>query len=277
MSYDEDRIDDYTLALLYLVMHNGQNGATRAWKGFDWDTMDRLHQKGLISNPKGKARSVVVFEEGEKRAAKLFEEFFGTDAADDDQRDRPDEEPIDPLAGPRFERTWDPDDLEPLNITSHDLDTCELVMTSNDFGFGGFEVYLDRKERTIRILDREPTMDEDTPPAESDPEWVHEAYELFCTIIKDSEGRFEMLPNADAYTDKRDMSDFAASVSDTEFANRLANTLRGRKPFRRFRDTLAEDPSQFERWHAFKDARTKWRLEAWLAEHGFYPVTSDDT
>ncbi len=24
----------------------------RAWKGFDWETMNRLHEKGYISNPK---------------------------------------------------------------------------------------------------------------------------------------------------------------------------------------------------------------------------------
>lgn len=47
MALDTDRIDDAVLALLYLGLH----GQCRAWKGFDWDAMDRLHNKGMIENP----------------------------------------------------------------------------------------------------------------------------------------------------------------------------------------------------------------------------------
>ena len=40
MKYDRDKIDEYTLALLYLVVHERQEGmGARAWKGFDWDTL----------------------------------------------------------------------------------------------------------------------------------------------------------------------------------------------------------------------------------------------
>jgi hypothetical protein len=37
---------------------------SRAWKTFDWDALDRLHAKGLISNPAGRAKSVVFTEAG---------------------------------------------------------------------------------------------------------------------------------------------------------------------------------------------------------------------
>jgi hypothetical protein len=47
MALDTDRIDEAVLALLYLGLH----GECRAWKGFDWDAMDRLYKKGLIQNP----------------------------------------------------------------------------------------------------------------------------------------------------------------------------------------------------------------------------------
>jgi Domain of unknown function (DUF6429) len=47
MELDQDKIDDVVLALLYLGLHDG----ARAWKSFDWDAMDRLHEKGYISNP----------------------------------------------------------------------------------------------------------------------------------------------------------------------------------------------------------------------------------
>ena len=38
--------------------------------------MDRLHEKGLITNPVGKAKSVGMTEEGYKKAEELFERFF---------------------------------------------------------------------------------------------------------------------------------------------------------------------------------------------------------
>jgi hypothetical protein len=77
MDFDKDKVDDYTLALLYLVAHERYEGSgARAWKGFDWDTMARLHEKGYISNPAGKAKSVVMSEEGFLRAKDLFERYF---------------------------------------------------------------------------------------------------------------------------------------------------------------------------------------------------------
>ena len=48
----------------------------RAWKGFDWDTMNRLYEKGFIGNPVSKAKSVIVTAEGCRRAKDLFEKHF---------------------------------------------------------------------------------------------------------------------------------------------------------------------------------------------------------
>jgi hypothetical protein len=81
MDYDEDKIDDHTLALLYLVTHERREGlGARAWKGLDWDTMNRLHEKGYISNPASKAKSVAMTEEGFLRAKEQFKQFFAKQA-----------------------------------------------------------------------------------------------------------------------------------------------------------------------------------------------------
>jgi hypothetical protein len=73
MQLDPDRIDQATLALLYLGLHEG----ARAWKSFDWDAMQRLHEKGFISDPVGKAKSVVFTEEGLQESERLLYELFG--------------------------------------------------------------------------------------------------------------------------------------------------------------------------------------------------------
>ena len=76
LDYDAAKLDEVVLALLHLNAHS-DHGVTRAWKGFDWDTMDRLHAQGLISDPKSKAKSVVLRDEGARRAEELFRRHFG--------------------------------------------------------------------------------------------------------------------------------------------------------------------------------------------------------
>jgi hypothetical protein len=72
MELDTAKIDDAALALLSLTLHNG----CRAWKGLDWEIMDRLYEKGYILDPRGKAKSVVFTDEGLEHSRRLLEELF---------------------------------------------------------------------------------------------------------------------------------------------------------------------------------------------------------
>jgi Domain of unknown function (DUF6429) len=72
MEIDHDRIDEAVLALLWLTLHDDR----RAWKGFDWNALDRLFRKGLICDPANKAKSVVLTDEGLQRAEELFKALF---------------------------------------------------------------------------------------------------------------------------------------------------------------------------------------------------------
>ena len=75
MEYDKDKVDEMTMALLYLVMSEDVWGG-QAWKTFEWATMDRLHEKGWISDPKSKAASLRVTPEGVRQATELFKKHF---------------------------------------------------------------------------------------------------------------------------------------------------------------------------------------------------------
>ena len=81
MDCDHDKVDEMVLALLALTMFSDGQGV-RAWKGHDWDALDRLHERGYISDPKSKAKSVVMTEEGERRALELFARHFGGSKVD---------------------------------------------------------------------------------------------------------------------------------------------------------------------------------------------------
>ncbi len=45
-------------------------------EGFDWAAMNRLREKRFISNPVGKAKSVVLTEHGLHESERLFRKLF---------------------------------------------------------------------------------------------------------------------------------------------------------------------------------------------------------
>jgi hypothetical protein len=76
MKYDNKLIEDAVLALL--AAHSFNNG--QAWKGFDFEIMNRLHEQGFIDNPVNRNKSVWVTPEGLERGRKIAERLFTVDA-----------------------------------------------------------------------------------------------------------------------------------------------------------------------------------------------------
>jgi hypothetical protein len=72
---DEEKIAEAALAILSLSRMVEPYGVT-AWKGIDWDVMNLLHDKGWISNPVGKQKSVGVSEEAIDLADQFLEKYF---------------------------------------------------------------------------------------------------------------------------------------------------------------------------------------------------------
>jgi hypothetical protein len=73
MDIDQEKVDQAVLALLSLGRHDGY----RTWKAFDWEVMARLHQKGYIADPVGKAKSVLFTEVGLRESERLLNALFG--------------------------------------------------------------------------------------------------------------------------------------------------------------------------------------------------------
>jgi hypothetical protein len=76
MDFDTDKVDDAVLALLYLTRCDDRYGAA-AWKGHDWNALNRLHEKGYISDPVNRNKSVGLSDEGRARSEELFWMLFG--------------------------------------------------------------------------------------------------------------------------------------------------------------------------------------------------------
>ncbi len=77
MDFDTDKIDQTVLALLSLTLHDVDDFGGRAWKGHDWDALNRLHEKGWISDPVSKAKSVVLTPKAIEESRRLFDQLFG--------------------------------------------------------------------------------------------------------------------------------------------------------------------------------------------------------
>jgi len=72
MEYDTDKIDEAVLAILYI--NDRETGM--AWKSVPWESTNRLHEKGLISNPISKAKSVQLLPEAIEKAESIINKLF---------------------------------------------------------------------------------------------------------------------------------------------------------------------------------------------------------
>lgn len=75
MEFDKDKVDEMVLALLFLTSSTDQY-ATRAWKGLNLETLDRLYAKGLIGDPRLKSPTVELSKEGARLSKELFFKYF---------------------------------------------------------------------------------------------------------------------------------------------------------------------------------------------------------
>lgn len=77
MDYDHRRIEDCVMALLAAFC--ADDGQT--WKGYDFEVMIRLYERGLIHNPVNRNKGVYLTENGIKLGKELAEKLFRSDSA----------------------------------------------------------------------------------------------------------------------------------------------------------------------------------------------------
>ncbi|MHC8318650.1 DUF6429 family protein [Pseudomonas sp. LB3P31] len=73
MKYDDKLIEEAVLALL--ATFSSDNG--HAWKGFDFEVMNRLHEQDLISDPVNKNKSIGLTRKGLSEVGRLLTGCLG--------------------------------------------------------------------------------------------------------------------------------------------------------------------------------------------------------
>lgn len=93
-----------------------------------------------------------------------------------------------------------------------------------------------------------------------------EADEELSNIIEEGFNEiYFRIPEPQSYEGYDDMVDFAETVDDKKLHSALMSALNGRKGvFRRFKDALAADRLQMERYFRFVEERNRERVAEWL-------------
>ena len=75
MSYNRERASEMVMALMQLTLHE----EVRTWKSYDWEVMNDLFEQGYISDPRSKAKSVVLTEAGINRSREMFKKHLAAE------------------------------------------------------------------------------------------------------------------------------------------------------------------------------------------------------
>ena len=149
-----------------------------------------------------------------------------------------------------------------------DLETGEVVLVT--------EETRGEIERVYAIMyggGEEPLMSFDTALEQSGAaDWEQEALHTADLVEKGFGERFIEIPSDESRDGYRDMAAFIDTVQNRRLQDHLERAIQGKGAFRRFKDTLLDDPTERERWFAFQNERLHQRVLEWLAGEEIEPI-----
>ena len=138
-------------------------------------------------------------------------------------------------------------------------ETGEVLMVTDDFG-----------QELERLWENAGPRDklEDLLRKSERPDWEKQALAEAQRVQEDYGTRVVSVPESDAHTDLRDIEAFITTVAEPRLREELQRATRGRGAFRRFREVLADNFRERERWFEFKRERLRKHMTDWLAIAG---------
>lgn len=130
----------------------------------------------------------------------------------------------------------------------------DMLISAFDNNSGDAEFYLDSETGEVLFMFDGYLSGEDEP---RDPDEVD----------LDS-GRYFWIDGRPSGQSWQVMADFAEAHTEGEVFQDLARALRGRKPFRTFKDALTNYPDVREQWFAYREAEMIEYARRWLLEAG---------
>jgi hypothetical protein len=133
-----------------------------------------------------------------------------------------------------------------------DLDELCWALNSRD-PLGQSSHWLNLESGELLFVAESDTPDEAIEDPRDDERWL----------------RIEAVESSDAF---RIMEDFVDQCDDPRLARALGHALQQRKPFRHFKDTLAEHPARREAWFAFERQAMEAIARRWCEDNGVTPT-----
>lgn len=133
------------------------------------------------------------------------------------------------------------------------IDLVELIWALNSRDpFGESSHWLNLESGELLFLAGPDAADEVVEDPRDSDQWL-------CVEPIESSQAFEI------------MEDFAEQCGDARLARALRQALQQRKPFRRFKDTLAAHPDERDAWFAFERQAMELIARRWCDDHGISP------
>lgn len=124
------------------------------------------------------------------------------------------------------------------------------------------DFYLDRREGFILYAD----LDES-----------EENLNKLLQEIKESDGRYVMIPKLSFYEQKKIMEGFIhEKVYDIDVKEKLSDIIQGKGARDNFLEYLYDNLAEFEKWQLFYQERSRIRIIEWLRENHFHFVFEED-
>ncbi len=166
------------------------------------------------------------------------------------------------------------------------IDIDELISAMDDASYG-HDYYLDVETGRILLVTDETRSQleeiyEAAPDEESDgdfdlessleqldlPDWQKDALREADEVEGGFGDRYISIPQVGSDEAYGDMEEFISTVKNERLKARLWQAIDGGRPFRRFKDVLADYPRERERWFGFEDDRITERVIEWLEDEG---------
>jgi hypothetical protein len=149
-----------------------------------------------------------------------------------------------------------------------DLETGEVLFVQENTFRDLENIYENYPSDDEDEEDAEPIVLKDVLDEMDLHDWEREMLLEADLVREGSDERFLRVPVADSREGYLDMEEFVETVQKPAVQMRLAQALRGKGAFRRFKDALLSYPQERERWFAFQNERIRQRVLDWLAsEH----------
>jgi hypothetical protein len=142
-----------------------------------------------------------------------------------------------------------------MNKITIDLEDLIIALTSNFDSVGG-AYFLDMETGEL-ILFSEEFMED---PSYGIPEDIEDNPRYLRIIPFRSHDTFVI------------MEDFIDTLGSNAMVDRLANVLKGKKPFRRFKDALYEYPDLPDQWFEFQHIALTRMAEEWCRQNQIRPA-----